>query len=100
MDKTDIHPDWVLIEALGGPAKVAERLGWAKDGGLQRIQNWKRRGVPAPVKVEHPELFLPDRLWRNRSDDGVQAESVAGAGAPQPGPVQAAATHQHHAAAS
>jgi len=61
VDKTDIHPDWVQIEALGGPAKVAERLGWHKDGGLQRIQNWKRRGVPALVKLEHAELFLPGR---------------------------------------
>lgn len=61
MEQTYIHPDWVLIEAMGGPTKVAERLGWSKDGGTQRVQNWKRRGIPAPVKVDHPDLFIPTR---------------------------------------
>lgn len=47
-----------LIEALGGPAKVAEMLGYEKHGGVQRVQNWTVRGIPARVKLDHPEIFL------------------------------------------
>lgn len=39
--------------------KVAELLGYAKDGGVQRVQNWKTRGIPPAVKLERPDLFLP-----------------------------------------
>lgn len=46
-----------LIE-LGGPAKVAELLGYAKSGGVQRVQNWMTRGIPDRVKVEHQAIFL------------------------------------------
>ena len=62
MEQTDhqAHPDWALITELGGPLKVAERLGLAKEGGVQRVQNWKYRGIPPAVKLEHPELFLPE----------------------------------------
>jgi len=41
------------IELLGGSAKLARRLGYT----VQRVQNWKERGIPAKVKLEHPELF-------------------------------------------
>lgn len=50
--------DKKLIESLGGPAKVAELLGYEKHGGVQRVQNWLARGIPSKVKVEHPEIFL------------------------------------------
>lgn len=57
---TQIERDAALIEALGGPAKVAEKLGYDKaNGGLQRVQNWITRGIPAAVKVERPDLFMP-----------------------------------------
>lgn len=52
------HPDWTLITALGGPVKVAELLGYPKDGGVQRVQNWKYRGIPARVKLQRPDLFV------------------------------------------
>jgi hypothetical protein len=48
-----------LIESLGGPAKVCELLSIPKHGGIQRVQNWKVRGIPARVKLERPDLFLP-----------------------------------------
>lgn len=51
--------DRKLIEDLGGPTKVAELLGYEKYGGVQRVHNWLSRGIPAKVKVEHPDLFLP-----------------------------------------
>lgn len=50
--------DKKLIERLGGPAKVAELLAYPKQGGVQRVQNWMSRGIPARVKLENPELFL------------------------------------------
>ena len=52
--------DAKLIESLGGPSKVAELLGYDKDGGVQRVHNWIERGIPPKVKLEHPEIFLSD----------------------------------------
>lgn len=51
--------DKQLIEHLGGPAKVAELLGVDKNGGVQRVFNWLSRGIPARVKVDRPDLFMP-----------------------------------------
>lgn len=53
--------DRKLIEELGGPSRVAELLNYPKHGGAQRVQNWMTRGIPAKVKLEHPDLFLPKR---------------------------------------
>ncbi|MNV92749.1 hypothetical protein D3C71_1873700 [compost metagenome] len=54
--------DTELIKALGGPAKVAEMLGFDKgNGGVQRVQNWLVRGIPAQVKVDHPDIFMKAR---------------------------------------
>lgn len=51
--------DAELIKALGGPTRVAERLGYDKaTGGVQRVQNWIARGIPSKVKLDHPEIFL------------------------------------------
>lgn len=52
-------PDSLLIDALGGATELAKRLGYVLDsGGTQRVHNWKKRGIPARVKLEHPEIFL------------------------------------------
>ena len=50
--------DESLIKGLGGPAKVAELLGYDKAGGVQRVHNWCKRGIPARIKVQHPDLFM------------------------------------------
>ncbi len=50
------------IFALGGPARVAELLGFDKDIGTQRVHNWLTRGIPAKVKVENPHLFMVGTL--------------------------------------
>lgn len=53
--------DRQTIERLGGPTKLAELLGYDKTkGGVQRIQNWKDRGIPPAVKLQRPDLFLPE----------------------------------------
>lgn len=50
--------DQELIESLGGPSAVAKRLKFTMPGGAQRVQNWLSRGIPAQVKLDHPEIFL------------------------------------------
>jgi hypothetical protein len=55
--------DATLIAELGGPAKVAELLGYDKSaGGIQRVHNWRTRGIPPGVKLKHPEVFLKQLL--------------------------------------
>jgi hypothetical protein len=71
----DIEADRQTIERLGGPTKLAELLGYDKTtGGVQRIQNWKTRGIPSEVKLRWPELFLADLMDPNRisATDDVQ----------------------------
>ena len=53
-----IENDRAIIERLGGPARVAEMLKLNKFGGVQRVSNWVRRGIPAQVKLDHPDIFL------------------------------------------
>lgn len=53
--------DRELILNLGGPVKVCELLGYDKyHNGYQRVYNWMIRpsGIPAQVKLDHPEIFL------------------------------------------
>lgn len=52
------HQDAQLIADLGGPAKVAALLNLPKNGGVQRVHNWMRRGIPAKVKIDHQDIFL------------------------------------------
>lgn len=59
--------DCEIIKGLGGPTKVAELLGYEKHGGPQRVQNWMARGIPAKVKVERPDLFMPGYSVRKKA---------------------------------
>lgn len=52
--------DAQLIKDLGGPARLAEQLGFPKKGGAQRVQNWLYRGIPSDVKLSRPDLFLKE----------------------------------------
>jgi len=45
--------DKETIEHLGGSAKVARKLGYT----VQRVQNWKERGIPPKEKLARPDLF-------------------------------------------
>src|SRR5690242_245555 len=55
-----ISHDAKLIEDLGGPARVAELLGYDKSaGGTQRVHNWCKRGIPPAVRLARPDLFPP-----------------------------------------
>ena len=50
--------DAELITKLGGPKAVAELLGYTKPGSVQRVYNWKSRGIPDGVKVQFPQHFM------------------------------------------
>ena len=51
--------DLELITQLGGPAKVAELLGFDKATGTQRVFNWTKResGIPSKIKLDFPKYF-------------------------------------------
>lgn len=61
MDKNEVslHPDATLIDALGGPAVVARLLSFEKAGSVQRIQNWKYRGIPEVIRLRRQDVFGP-----------------------------------------
>lgn len=66
--------DKEIIEGLGGPARVAEMLKYDKArGGVQRVNNWMSRGIPASVKLEHPEIFLTSLIGSAANDSGPAA---------------------------
>jgi hypothetical protein len=47
-----------LIDRLGGPAKLAQKLGLSdRPGQIQRISNWKKRGIPARVMLALADVF-------------------------------------------
>ena len=55
-----------LIDHLGGPASLAKLLGYRTESGTQRVHNWKARGIPAQVKMAHPELLMPALMAKLR----------------------------------
>jgi hypothetical protein len=77
MHAMDKNRDKQLIEALGGPAKVAELLGLPKYGGVQRVQNWTNRGIPYEMKVRHPALFMPELATAPAAHAPAATENIA-----------------------
>jgi hypothetical protein len=63
--------DAELITHLGGPSKVAQLLGFEKNG-VQRVHNWIERGIPPSVKVERPDIFIIPFLPKKRSTPSTQ----------------------------
>lgn len=58
MFNTHMQEAKVLIDRLGGPTKVAELLGiLSEPGAVQRVSNWKRRGIPPRVLLDHIDVF-------------------------------------------
>ena len=49
--------DKQVILDLGGISAVARLLKTSP----QRVWNWTKRGIPARMKIAHPELFLKDK---------------------------------------
>jgi beta-phosphoglucomutase-like phosphatase (HAD superfamily) len=60
-DGMNTHDSRKIIEAAGGDRAFARLLGLELRPGIQqRINNWKRRGIPASVVLSHFEAI--DRL--------------------------------------
>ena len=53
------NEDSELIDAWGGTGELARRL----DVTPQRVCNWRRRGIPARIKNEFPNMFLDSDTW-------------------------------------
>ena len=49
-----IQLDQNLIKELGGTTAIAKKLNISK----QRVNNWFSRGIPAIIKLTHPNIFL------------------------------------------
>ena len=60
--------DASLINYLGGPAKLARRLRYdPKKGGVQRVQNWKARGIPASLERDNQWIAKERRALRKQA---------------------------------
>lgn len=49
-----IMTDKELIEKLGGVFVLSKHLKMK----YQRVFNWSKRGIPAQIKIDYPDLFL------------------------------------------
>lgn len=58
--------DRELIARHGGSASLARKLNLTKPGSVQRVNNWKTRGIPAAIKLSRPDLF-PQQVARDRT---------------------------------
>jgi hypothetical protein len=52
-----MHPHAKLIDRLGGSRAVAQALDLKSPGALQRVSNWKRRGIPELLMLKRPDVF-------------------------------------------
>lgn len=64
-----------LIDAMGGPTAVAKLLGFEAEHAAQRVNNWKTRGIPARVLVDHRLVF--ERARRRATQQPEPAEQEA-----------------------
>jgi hypothetical protein len=49
--------DRELVDALGGPLAVVERLKLDTPFALQRVCNWQVRGIPSKVALEYLSMW-------------------------------------------
>jgi hypothetical protein len=72
-----IEKDAEMIRQLGGSTKVAQLLGLTEKGGVQRVQNWITRGIPAQIKLDHADLFPQQRKAANANIAPAATETIA-----------------------
>lgn len=52
------HPDKAIIDAHGGAAELARKLGFdPAAGGVQRVYNWTLRGIPDAIRWQHQDVL-------------------------------------------
>lgn len=65
-----------LIDVAGGDRKFAELLGIDQQpGALQRVNNWKRRGMPPKVVLDNLQLIEELRKKSAAVADGQRVAS-------------------------
>ncbi len=67
-----MNNDSKIIDALGGTTAVAKKLGLSLPTGSARVSNWRRRGIPAQVKLDFPWLFLATQKEKKSEQKKVQ----------------------------
>lgn len=72
-----LDQDRALIKKYGGPVRLAQTLNLGRYG-AQRVSNWNARGIPAHVKVMHPQLFMPELATPPSNQAQEATETVAG----------------------
>ncbi|MBM7064296.1 YdaS family helix-turn-helix protein [Neisseria elongata] len=50
--------DKKIIELHGGSTALSKLIGASP----QRVHNWKKRGIPAKIKLKYPHLFLNQKV--------------------------------------
>jgi hypothetical protein len=66
MNKTLKHSE--IIDALGGPAQISRDLGFNPESGIQRVHNWRIRGIPPKVLLDHKEYFDRAKLSKSQAE--------------------------------
>jgi hypothetical protein len=63
----DANESAALIDRVGGPTAFGKLLGIdSGDGWIQRVSNWRTRGIPSAVVVEHYETIQRLRAEKRR----------------------------------
>ena len=75
MSKHTYHDDAKLIDKNGGVSAIAEMTGYS----IQRVWNWRVRGIPPEEKIKYAHIFLPDLVAglasaEHKSDGSVHDE--------------------------
>lgn len=68
--------DAELIDSMGGPATVARLLGIHDEHAAQRVSNWKKRGIPARVMLEHRLIFERARRTQAKAQANNQTQEA------------------------
>lgn len=60
-----------LIQAAGGQTALAQKMGYDKEGGRQKVQSWVYNGIPAHVLL-HNRPFFRKLIRRHRAKLAAQ----------------------------
>jgi hypothetical protein len=52
----------IIIVQHGGPLALAKKMGITEKWLPQRVHYWKTRGIPAALKLAHPDLLLSEQF--------------------------------------
>ena len=68
--KINMQDSKQIIESFGGPSNLARILGFKKFGS-QRVHNWIKRGIPAKIFLDYPDLFKSESISKRHGSGNV-----------------------------